>query len=233
MKDTPSERLHQSLARRIGSAILNGEYSPGDKFGGEIAQAEMQGVSRTAYREALRILVAKGLIESRPKAGTHVTDRKRWNLLDPDVLAWTFSGNTDENFIRELFELRAIIEPEAAALAAQRRGPADLDTMRTALGGMERYGLGDAQGQAADQAFHRTIIEASGNRPLTTLAESVGAAVAWTTRFKQRHQPLPRDPMDEHWAVFAAIEAGDADGARAAMQELIRLALSDMGLRNY
>ncbi len=229
----PCERLHQSLARRIGSAILNGEYQPGDKLGGEIEQAETQGVSRTAYREALRILVAKGLIESRPKAGTHVTERKRWNLLDPDVLAWTFSGETDENFIRELFELRAIIEPEAAALAAQRRGRADLDTMEAALAGMERHGLSDAQGQAADQAFHRAIIEASGNRPLNTLAELVGAAVAWTTRFKQRHQPLPRDPMDEHRAVFSAIEAGDADKARAAMRELIRLALGDMGLKNY
>jgi DNA-binding FadR family transcriptional regulator len=233
MKPVRSERLHQSLARRIGSAILNGDYLPGDKLGGEIDQAENRGVSRTVYREALRILAAKGMIESRPKAGTRVTDRRHWNLLDPDILAWTFSGNADENFIRELFELRGIIEPEAAALAAQRRNLADLDIMQGALADMERHGLADACGQAADQAFHRAIIEASGNRPLITLAESVGAAVAWTTRFKQRHQPLPRDPMDEHRAVFAAIEAGDAAQARAAMQELVDLALSDMGLKRY
>lgn len=224
------ERLHQSIARQIGTAILAGQHDPGTQFGGEIEQAVARGVSRTAYREAIRILVAKGLLESKPKAGTRVTDRSRWNVLDPDILAWTFSGDVDEAFIRELFELRAIIEPEAAALAARRRDPADIANMARALDAMAAHGLADPRGLAADQSFHRTILEATGNRPLASLAESVGAAVSWTTRFKQRHQALPRDPIVEHRAVYSAIAAGHEASARAAMQDLLRLALADMGL---
>lgn len=224
------ERIHQAIARELGTAILTGAYPPGTQFGGEIQRSLDMGVSRTAYREAIRILVAKGLLDSKPKAGTHVTDRVNWNLLDPDILAWTFSNDVDETFIRELFELRSIIEPEAAALAAQRRTDTDVAHMAAALDKMAEYGLADPRGQAADQTFHRTVLEASGNRPLSSLAGSVGAAVSWTTRFKQRHQPLPRDPIVEHRAVYAAIVAGHVASARAAMQDLLRLALADMGL---
>jgi DNA-binding FadR family transcriptional regulator len=83
-----SLRIHQSVARDLGTAILSGKFAPGDNLGGEIESAGDLGISRTAYREAIRILIAKGMVESRPKAGTHVTPRKRWNLLDPEVLAW-------------------------------------------------------------------------------------------------------------------------------------------------
>lgn len=222
------ERLHQSIAREIGTEILNGRYPPGSQLGGEIEEALAKGVSRTPYREAIRILVAKGLVESKPRAGTRVTDSSRWNVLDPDILAWTFSGEADEAFIRELFELRAIIEPQAAALAARRRTEEDVARLTEALGEMAHYGLGDPRGQAADQRFHRVILEAAGNRPLASLAESVGAAVSWTTRFKQRHQALPRDPIVEHRAVHAAIVAQHEASARGVMQDLLRLALADM-----
>ncbi|MFX7988724.1 GntR family transcriptional regulator, partial [Acinetobacter baumannii] len=92
----------------------SGMRKPGDVFGGEIEASEALGVSRTAYREAIRILAAKGLVESRPKAGTRVTPRSRWNMLDVDVLAWTFEGEPDTDFIIDLFELRGVIEPAAA-----------------------------------------------------------------------------------------------------------------------
>ena len=114
-------RKHQAIATQLGTAILSGEYQPGDCLEGEIEQSLAMGVSRTAYREAMRFLIAKGLLESRPKAGTHVTPRHRWNLLDPDVLAWMFTRRPDPHFVRDLFELRGIVEPAAAALAAQRR----------------------------------------------------------------------------------------------------------------
>lgn len=225
-----AERLHQSIAREIGTAILTGRHAPGTHFGGEIEQSLAMGVSRTAYREAIRILVAKGLLESRPKAGTHVTPRARWNLLDPDILAWTFSGEADEGFILNLFELRSIIEPAAAALAARRRTEAQLGAMREGIEAMRKFGLGDERGQAGDLAFHRAMVEATHNDALASLSDSVGAAVAWTTRFKQRHQELPRDPVTDHDAVFSAIAARDEAGAYAAMKDLLRLALADMGL---
>ena len=225
-----TERLHQAIARQIGGAILSGAYRPGDALDGEIEQALALGVSRTPYREAVRILVAKGLLESRPKAGTHVTPRARWNLLDPDILAWTFSGEPDEGFVQGLFELRGIIEPAAASLAAKRRTAAQVDAMRAALDLMAHHGLASEAGQAADQHFHAVVLAATHNDALASLASSVGAAVSWTTRFKQRRHALPRDPLPEHIAVFEAIAAGDDPQARRTMEELLRLALADMAV---
>jgi DNA-binding FadR family transcriptional regulator len=223
-------RIHQALARKIGIAILSGEYQPGEAFGGEIEQSEAAGVSRTAYREAMRILTAKGLLESRPRAGTHVTPRRRWNMLDPDVLEWMFAGKPDEAFILDLFELRGVIERAAAALAATRHDAEDLARMDEGLAGMRRYGLARAEGQAADQDFHTALLGAARNEALISLATSVAAAVRWTTRFKLRYRQHPRDPLPEHEALRDAVASRDPHSARAAMDHLLRLALADMPL---
>lgn len=228
MDGKPALRIHQTIARDLGVAILAGRHKPGETFDGEIEQAEHLGVSRTAYREAVRILTAKGLLESRPKTGTRVTPRDRWNMLDPDVLGWIFAGEPDQSFVRDLFELRGVIEPAASALAARRRTDAHLKELGEAVEGMRRHGLATPEGRAADQQFHKVILTAAGNEPLATLASSVGAAVSWTTTFKQRTRALPRDPLPDHVAVYEAIRAGDASRAHLAMAELLDLALLDM-----
>lgn len=230
--DGKSLRIHQALARKIGTRILSGKLKPGQNIGGEIERSEALDVSRTAYREAMRILTAKGLVESRPKAGTHVTPRARWNLLDPEILAWMFSGQPDEDFVRDLFELRGVIEPAAAAFAAERRTEAHLNAMRDGIDGMRKFGLATARGREADQQFHNAILEASGNEALASLSSSVGAAVTWTTYFKQQHQKAPRDALPDHARVLAAIEASNAKRAHAAMQELVSAALHDMGIES-
>jgi DNA-binding FadR family transcriptional regulator len=221
-------RIHQTVAQDLGIAILSGTHQPGDHFAGEIEQSAAMGVSRTAYREAIRILTAKGLLESKPKAGTRITPRERWNLLDPEMLEWMFMGKPNEQFIHDLFELRNLLEPAAAKLAAERRTAQQLDVMQSAIDDMRAYGLATTEGQAADQRFHATLLAASGNQALATLASSVGAAVQWTTNFKQRANPNPRDPLPEHIAVFEAIKAGDKARAFSAMEELIDLAFKDM-----
>jgi DNA-binding FadR family transcriptional regulator len=226
----PAPRIHGTIARSIGIEIVGGARKPGDMLGGEIEASEELGISRTAYREAIRILAAKGLVESRPKAGTRITPRTRWNLLDPDILAWTFEGEPQRQFIVDLFELRAIIEPAAAGFAADRRSAADLVEMGNALAAMHQYGLADERGRAADQRFHRAILDAARNEPLASLASTVGAAVHWTTKFKQRRRALPRDPLPDHRRVYAAIEAADAGAARDAMSDLLVLALDDMDM---
>ena len=185
------------------------------------------GVSRTAYREAVQVLTAKGLVESRPKTGTRVLPRERWNLLDPDVLGWAFAGEPDIEFIRALFELRAIVEPAAAALAAARRSDADLDAMAAALGGMEQHSLASDAGRSADRDFHTAILRATRNDALIVLSSSIGAAVNWTTQFKQRARALPRNPIPDHRRVFDAVAAGDAEAASEAMRALVNLALED------
>jgi DNA-binding FadR family transcriptional regulator len=220
-------RIHGSIAHDLGVAIVTGHYKPGDILSGEIEFSEQLNVSRSAYREAIRMLAAKGLVESRPKAGTRVSDRDRWNLLDPDVLAWAFEGEPSEDFIRDLFELRMIVEPAAAELAARRRDGSDLARMGHALEEMGHHGLATAAGQAADQLFHHSLLKATRNAPLISLSSSIEAAVGWTTIFKQRRRKLPRDPMPDHRALFNAIADGDPDAARVAMTDLVRLALKD------
>ncbi len=223
-------RLHGAVAHKLGTAILSGEYAPGDTLSGEVEFSKTLDVSRSAYREAVQVLTAKGLVESRPKIGTRVLPRSRWNLLDPDVLAWAFAGEPDIAFVRGLFELRAIVEPAAAALAAERRERTDLKIMKDALAAMRRQTLATEAGRAADREFHDAVLTATRNDALIVLSASIGAAVNWTTQFKQRARALPRNPIPDHMLVYDAIAAGDANGASAAMRTLVDLALEDTKL---
>lgn len=223
----PGRRLHGAIAHKLGTDILAGKYAPGDVLSGEVAFAEELKVSRSAYREAIQVLTAKGLVASRPKAGTRVLPRDRWNLLDPEVLGWAFAGEPNIEFVRSLFELRAIVEPAAARLAARRRDKADLKAMKDALTAMRRFTLTSEVGRAADRDFHNAILQATRNDALKVLSASICAAVNWTTQFKQRSRALPRNPIPDHVRVYDAIAAGDAGAAADAMNVLIDLALED------
>ena len=221
-------RLHGMIARDIGIAIMSGACQPGDLLTGEIASSERLEVSRTAYREAIRILAAKGLVESKPKVGTKVSAREKWQILDPDVLAWAFENEPDLDFLRSLFELRNIVESAAAALAAVRRSDEQLKTMRRALDNMARFTLATEAGRQADQDFHAALLQATGNPFIISFTTGVNAAVNTTTLFKQRHRPLPRNPIPDHTRVFDAIAEKDPARAEKMMSELIRLALQDI-----
>jgi DNA-binding FadR family transcriptional regulator len=221
-------RLHGALAHRLGVNILNGVYKSGETLPNEIDSSTSLDISRSAYREAIRILAAKGMVESRPKTGTRVTERARWNLLDPEVLGWMFETEPSETFIKALFELRLITEPAAAELAALRRSENDVERMREALVVMARETLTTEAGRRADLEFHHTLIHATGNEALASLSSSIEAAVSWTTRYKARHNVLERrDPIPDHERVFEAIARKDAGGARWCMESLVRMAHED------
>lgn len=220
-------RLRGSVAQQFAVGILTGKYPEGYVFPGEVELAVQIGMSRSALREAFRILAAKGLVESRPKTGTRVCARRYWSLLDPDLLAWQFESEPKRKFLRDLFELRLLVEPGAAALAAKRRTAAQLATMRKSLAGMQRFGLEREEGRLADQQFHLTMLEASRNEAILAMASSILSAIAWTTIYKQRKRKLPRDPVPDHLALYKAIEAADPRAASQAMAELVRLALAD------
>jgi DNA-binding FadR family transcriptional regulator len=222
-----SRRLAGSLAQQFAVRILKGELPAGHVFPGEVELAAQLGISRSALREAFRTLGAKGLVEGRPKAGTRVCPRRNWRVLDPDLLAWRFEAKPSRKFLRDLFELRLMVEPAAAALAASRRTNAQVSAMRTALDGMATHGLATEEGRLADQRFHLTMLEATGNEAVLALASTILSAIAWTTIFKQRKHKLPRDPVPDHLALFAAIESEDPEAARETMAELVRLALAD------
>lgn len=223
----PGRRLHGAIARKLGIAIVSGHYPPGATLSGEVAFAEALDVSRSAYREAVQVLTAKGLVESRPKAGTRVLPRTRWHLLDPDVLGWAFAGAPDTRIVRDLFELRAIVEPAAAGLAARRRDAEDLRVMKDALTRMRRQTLATVSGRAADREFHQAVLTASRNEALQALGAGIGAAVNLTTDYKQRARALPRNPIPDHVRVYDAIAAGRPAAAVRAMRTLVDLALAD------
>jgi len=212
-------------------AIVAGRYAPGDLLDNEIASSEQFAVSRSAYREAVRILAAKGLVSVRPKVGTRVNPRSSWTLLDPEVLDWIFEGAPDREVLNSLFELRKVIECAAAQLAAQRRTRRHLEAMRTALERMARETLATSEGRQADLDFHHALLEATRNPFIISLTTGVSAAIRTTTLFKQRDRPLRRDPLPDHWRVFAAIAARDRHKAQDAMRELIDLARLDTPVR--
>jgi DNA-binding FadR family transcriptional regulator len=221
-------RVHGAIAREIGIEIVSGRLRPGHVLDSELEASANRHVSRTAYREALRMLSAKGLISSRPRAGTRVSPMPDWHMLDPDVLAWLFSDAPRPEMLHSLFELRTIIEPAAAALAAKNRRAAHLERMERAFADMRRYTLHRPEGRLADQEFHAALLAASANPFMISLTKGVTAAVDSLTLFKLRLSKVERDPVPDHVKVFNAVRNKDADGAREAMENLIRLAVLDM-----
>ena len=220
-------RKHNRVADELGIAIVSGKYASGSVLPNEIEASERLGVSRTAYREAMRILTSKRLVESRPKAGTRVNPRALWSVLDPAVLGWMFETEPSESFIQGLFELRAIVEPAAAALAAERRSPSQLSVMGHAMEEMAKYGMNTPAGQAADQRFHEAILDATGNEAIIGLSETISSTIRWTTIFAYRSRRSPPDPIPAHRSLFAAIADGNPDAARSATLDLVQRALEN------
>lgn len=222
----PAENLHTIVARDLGIAIVQGVHRPGDLLPSELTSVQSFGISRPAYREAIRMLAAKGLVESRPKSGTRILPRRKWNLLDPDVLGWILANDPPETFLTALFDVRTIVEPAAAALAAQRRTQQHLDDMAEALAAMGEHPHDSPAGQAADARFHEVLLEAADNEILSQLTALVAASVDYIARFK-RARNVERDPKPDHDALYRAIAARRSDAARSIMLSLISHARGD------
>lgn len=221
-------RLHGMIARDIGIAIMSGRYKPGDLLDGEVASSEQLSVSRAAYREAVRILSAKGLVKSKTKVGTRVNTTDAWNMLDPDVLAWVFENEPSPELLNSLFELRKVVEPAAAGFAATRRSKAHLKAMQDAVERMAHHTLMTEAGRKADQDFHAVLLQATNNPYIAFLITGINAAINSITIFKQREHLLPRDPVPDHVRVLEAIAAKNVVRAQKAMRELIQLARTDI-----
>lgn len=216
-----------SLVRQLGADIVSGQHPPGSILPGEFALAGRYNVSRGVIREVLRTLGAKGLWESRRKIGTRVRERRDWNLLDPELLDWMFTDSPPASFVRSLFQLRIIIEPAAAEIAAVKRTAHQLAMMGSALEAMAERGLTSEVGRDADHRFHALILKATHNELLINLSPGIAAAVRSTTFFTYRDEDLHRDPMPQHRDLFEAIAEADANGAKAAAEALIRQAQLD------
>lgn len=218
-----SRRRHSSVAHRLGVQILRGEIRSGDVLPTEEDASAALGVSRSAYREGMRTLSAKGLIISSPKVGTKIAPRERWNILDPDLLSWSFEAEPDEKFIRDLFELRNTVEPSAASMAAQRRDDDDLSQLSAALAKLAASGPGSPDAYTAEAEFHRRVLLASKNEALCGLWSAIELTLRWAARL-QRMLPTdntPERPVTDHSRLLDRIAASQAEDARRAMSELI------------
>src|SRR6516162_1203514 len=153
--------LSELVAGSIGRRIVAGRFRPGETLPTEPRIQEEYGVSRTAVREAIRLLSAKGLTVSRPKIGTRIRPMSDWNMLDPDVLRWHVDQEPSEAFIHHLFEMREIIEPAAATRAAERATAEEVAAIGIAMDGIQNQPRGSPEQIKADIDFHMTILEAS------------------------------------------------------------------------
>ena len=204
MKDRtyPRRGLHGELVHDIGVRILRGELQPGDSLPMD-GDASGEGVSRTVVREAIKVLAAKGLVESRPKTGTQVRDRRYWNLMDPDVLAWRLEAKPGGRLLRR--RLRAPAADRACRGRARRRtrdaggdrgaSRQHSSTMATAVDEHDAY-------LAADLRFHTLILEAGHNELLAHLGGTLRAV--FRASFA-RTLPIARETIEQHAAVAAAI----------------------------
>lgn len=218
--------LHGQTVHELGSRVVRGTWAPGETIVPEEIEAEL-GVSKTVVREALRVLGAKGLVDSRPKRGTFVRPRADWNLLDGDVMQWQLDGPTPERFFSELAELRAILEPAWARLAATRRTGEDLQAFDAALSAMADAGDNAEAAIAADLAFHQTLLAATHNELMQSTDVVITRALALRDRVVHQQGDQWSDPTPLHAALVDRIRAGDAEGSAAAALLLLARAEAD------
>jgi DNA-binding FadR family transcriptional regulator len=230
--DTAGYRLLQasrpvSAAEIIGRRIVSGDLKPGSVLPNLEVLASQFSVSRLSMREAMKLLAGKGLIDARPRRGTVVRPRSEWSRLDPDVLVWQIGDVTNAAFVRSLFEVRAIVEPEAAALTALRAPEAALAEIDRAFLAMAASDPSSPESIKADVAFHQAILTGTGNEFLAAFAPAIETSLTVTFGL-QRHAKFAQDHfIPSHRAILDAIKRGDPEGARTAFRKLLATAESD------
>jgi DNA-binding FadR family transcriptional regulator len=220
-KGSLRKSLYNKVAHDLGQRILRGDFKPGALLPNEAECGQIYKVSRTAVREAVKMLSAKGLIQSRPKIGSRVEPRAAWNLLDRDVLSWYCVTVDFQKFAHDVQQIRFMIEPEAAALAAIHRTQVQLAEIDSAYRGMAEGVDDEAAWNAADVRFHLAVLDASGNdfiSPFGRVIESLLANLFSGTvgHLRNRVRVLPL-----HGAVLDAIRARKTDAARRAVRRLL------------
>lgn len=219
-------RVFEQIVAQIERRILSGELRHGDYLGSERELAEQFGASRTAVREALKTLAQRGLVDMRPGRGTMVIDdtsRAVWHSLR--LMMHIGSQHTPAH----LTEVREILEPEIAALAAERAGDGHIAALRAAIETMERA-LDDADAYiAADNEFHRTLARGSGNPLILALMDSIVDLLSDQRKMVFAVQGGPERGQVHHRLIFDAILARDPVAARERMRAHMDQVRDDTG----
>lgn len=221
--------VHNDLLERLGPELLWGELSGVRDLRLEVIELRY-GVSRTVAREVVRVLEAMGVVTSRRRVGLTVRPREEWNVLDPRLIRWRLAGPERAAQLRSLSQLRAGVEPVAAALAASHASPAQCGDLTAAVIGMSVTGqAGDLEAYLAhDIRFHRILLEASGNEMFAGLTEVVAEVLAGRTH----HHLMPSRPEPAairlHGDVAEAIASGDAARAENGLRAILAEAMEAM-----
>lgn len=229
-----SRSLHGQVVHELGKRIVSGKLSEGEVLPNEAELGAEFEVSRTALREGIKVLTAKGLLASRTRTGTRVRPRMDWNMLDPDVLAWRLESGEVGNFIQDLYEFRRATEPMAASLAALRASDETIASMDQALDEMEAAGTDVLASIEPDLRFHQILLAASGNELLASLNAMIETILVFSFQMCEPDKKLDAVPV--HRAVLDAIRGRDSVAASEAMFALLEYSrnwneevLKDMG----
>lgn len=214
---------------RLGQQVVAGRFPPGERLPTEEELVRTLRISRPSVREGLKALVRKGLVDSRARRGTVVRAKEHWDILDPDVLRWMTEAPPDHAFLMSLIELRSIMEPAAARLAAQRATSAQILAIERAFRGMvDALPQRLADCHRHDLAFHEGVILASGNAMLYRLFTAIRAVLMTLFRVSTEARESYQRSLDEHGEVAAAIGRRDPDAAEAAMRNLLKGTVRDL-----
>ncbi|MEU6641872.1 FCD domain-containing protein [Saccharomonospora sp. NPDC046836] len=218
--------VHGQTVATLGARIVSGEIGQGDIIDLGALCRDLD-VSMTVLREAMKVLAAKGLVEARQKRGTYVRAREHWNLLDGDVIRWRSEAGDTADVLRDLAEVRAVVEPAAAAMAALRRDQRDLAELEAALAAMAgAVGTGAHAEVAADLRWHRALLRATHNEMLARMDVFIEPALR--LRDALVHEASADDPVPSHAVVLDAVRNGDPDAAAAAVTALLDKAAHDV-----
>lgn len=209
--------LATQVSRELGRRIVAGTIAEGQLIDDETTLAARFGVSKSVVREAAKLLVAKGLVDVRRGSGTRVRSRHEWMLLDDDVLAWHQSVKPRPEFLRQLMDIRLMMEPKAASWAAEFGSPTGLDSIARAQQKIESYAASVEDFVVADAQFHQSVLKAAGNEFLRSLEGVVFSALLTSIKLTNKD---PRDneaSIPLHRAVMTAILDRDAIAAEREM----------------
>lgn len=204
--DSIHRNLTQQMVHELGKQIMQGKYQVADKLPSEADLSAQFAISRTATREAVKMLTAKGLITSRPRQGIRVADSKFWNLFDIDVLQWILLGKPDLYLLRHFLQLRFAIEPEAAFLAAKYAQPEDLVAIEKALAKMKGASSSIEDTHEADIEFHQSVLVASTNPFFIQLKHFIATALKVNLRFTERAQGVTEEEYQAHVDIYEFIK---------------------------
>ncbi len=224
------KNVHGNTVDHLGEAIVAGRYPAGAVIPPEPMLCEELGVSRTVVREAVKSLIAKGLLTTGPKVGTRVLAEDQWNWFDPDVVIWQSKAGLTPEFLRDLQDLRRVVEPAAVRLAAERATPGDIAAIELAFAGMKKSIEEGGDYVTHDLRFHQGLLRACHNRMIVQMSKALGALLRTSFEISTTRKDGPRNSLPLHRAVLDAVIAHQPQKAEKAILVLIDGARDDIDL---